>query len=357
MVAPYGALFGRRIRVTVGSQVVCDVNPNRPGNDDGEGDIGRSLDVEFVTESHAKPEPLKTELVIYGLNRQVRDIMSSQLEVARREAWQAYQTVLNNEVLVEFGEEQAAAEGLVTQGASIIIEAGYGLDFGILARAVILPDGLRHERTQSGWVTEITAQDGRLPWSNAFVSEPVAPGVTVTDYQKVLAINEQFVSGDIGSEEVIAQGLASLVQRKPFPGTANGQVLHGRTSDESKTIQESLGIRALWRDGKLLWVPAGIAEDPIAVVLQLTPEFEEQSAPGGLLSYQELPRGFLDVHCLLNYRLGAGKQVQVLDEFGVPVGSGLFRVEHASHRGTVASQDFYTDAILRPVSIPPANNN
>ena len=51
-----------------------------------------------------------------------------------------------------------------------------------------------------------------------------------------------------------------------------------------------------------------------------------------------------------------GRQVQVLTSTGAPFGLGLYRVEHSRHYGGGAVPDFYTDAVLRPVTVAPAQN-
>ena len=373
-----GLLYGRRIRVLVGSLVVCDLDPSASAAENE----ARNLDVEFSCESHAKIEPLKTQLTIYGLNRAIRQQLTAQNDEARRVASQRYQAIEVGDVLVEGVEDVAAASAsLVSQGATVQIFAGYGDDLGLIARAVILPDGLEHEYTRPGYVTKITAQDSRLPWSNAFVSEPVVPGVTLSDIDRVLEISAGYLSGDVGAGEVEAE-VPGLLERKVFPGYQNGAVLHGASRDQSAKVLESLGLRPFWSLGQLYYLPTDGTLFDEAVVLQLVgPESASLAAPstrrsvtgfggatpdtslyagtptpGGLLRYKELPRGYLDVHCLLNYRLTPGRQVQVKDETGAPVGMGLYRVEHAHHFGGGAISDYYTDAVLRPTTVAPAQN-
>jgi hypothetical protein len=374
-----GLLFGRRIRVTVGSIVVCDLDPSASEADNE----ARNLDVEFSCESHAKIEPLKTELTIYGLNREIRQLLTSQQDEARRTAWQKYQAIEVGDVLVEGVEDVAAAStSLVAQGATVLIEAGYGDDFGLIARAQILPDGLEHEYLRPGYVTRIMAQDTRLPWSNAFVSETVVPGVTLADLDRVLEISEGYLSGDLGAGEVETE-VPGLLERKVFPGYQNGAVLHGASRDQSAKVLESLGLRPFWSLGQLYYLPTdGTLFDEAVVLQEVGPEESSMSAPstrrnvtgfggatpdtslyagtpspGGLLRYKELPRGYLDVHCLLNYRLTPGRQVQVMAASGgAPIGMGLYRVEHAHHFGGGAIPDYYTDAVLRPVTVAPAQN-
>lgn len=374
-----GLLYGRRIRVRVGNLIVCDLDP---AASEGTNEA-RNLDVEFSCESHAKIEPLKTEIVVWGLNREIRQILTSQQDEARRTAWQRYQAVeIGDGLALDTPEAvQAAASTLVSQGATVILEAGYGDDFGTIARAQILPDGLSHDYTHPGWKTTIHAQDTRLPWSNAFVSEPIAPGVTMADLDRVLEISEGYLSGELGAGEVEAE-VPGLLERKQFPGYQNGAVLHGASRDQSAKVHETLGLRPFWSLGQLYYLPTDGTIFAEAVVLQeVGPEeigvagvsartvqgfgaatantslYAGVPTPGGLLRIKEMPRGYLDVHCLLNYRLIPGRQVQVLTASGAPYGLGLYRVEHSHHFGGGAISDFYTDAILRPTTVAPVANS
>lgn len=351
-------LFGRRIRVRVGGLVICDLDP-RVSEDLN---TQRNLDVQFSTQSHVKQEPLVTELTFYGLDTLHRKWLTANNDLARRIAWQNYQAVQVGDVLVDpenADQISEATASLVSQGATVIIEAGYDNDFGVIARAQILPDGLEHERLPGGgWVTRIRAQDSRLPWANAFVSEEIAPGVTLVDMNRALRISEQFLAGEIGTAEVAAE-IPGIVERLGYAGYENGRVLHGATRDENAALMETLGLQGPFLiNSEPVFLSSNTTIFGLAVVLQLPdPDIDGQVvAPGGLLSYKELPRGYLETTSLLNRRLVAGRQVQVLDELGVPVGGGLYRVDMASHVGSSFEPIYSSTCILRPVTIAPENN-
>lgn len=352
-------LFGRRIRVRVGSLVVCDLDPRVPESVNSQ----RNLDVQFSTQSHVKAEPLVTELTIYGLDKLTRDQLTANNDLARRTAWQNYQAVQVGEVLVDPDNADQISEvtaSLVAQGATVIIEAGYDNDFGTLARAQILPnDGLEHARQPGGgWITTIKAQDSRLPWANAFVSEEVAPGVALEDMNQALRVSEQFLAGEIGAAEVNAQ-IPGLVERLDNVGYENGRVLHGATRDENAALMQTLGLRGPFLiNAEPVFLSANTTIFGLAIVLQLPGDDIDGQviAPGGLLTYKLLPRGYLETMSLLNRRLVAGRQVRVLDELGVPIGGGLYRVDFAAHVGSSFEQNYYTNCILRPVTIAPENN-
>jgi hypothetical protein len=376
-------LFGRRIRVRVGSLVICDLDPRVPESVNSQ----RNLDVQFSTQSHVKAEPLVTELTIYGLDTLTRKQLTANNDLARRTAWQNYQAVQVGEVLVEpppepptpppslvvfdvfedFVASQTPAapaplpttEQLVSQGATVVVEAGYDNDIGPLARAQILPDGLEHARQPGGgWITTIKAQDSRLPWANAFVSEEIAPGVALEDMNQALRISEQYLAGEIGAAEVNAQ-IPGLIERLDGAGYENGRVLHGATRDENAALMQTLGVRGPFLiNGTPVFVSANTTIFGVAIVLQLPGDDIDGQviAPGGLLTYKELPRGFLETTSLLNHRLVAGRQVKVLDELGMPIGGGLYRVDFVQHAGSSFEQSFYSNCILRPVTVAPENN-
>jgi hypothetical protein len=351
-------LFGRRIRVRLGDRVICDFDPRVPESVNDQ----RNLDVQFSTQSHVKAEPLVTELTIYGLDKLTRDLLTANNDLARRIAWQSYQAVQVGDVLVDpenTDQVDQVTASLVSQGATVILEVGYDNDFGSLARAQILPDGLEHARQPGGgWVTTIKAQDSRLPWANAFVSEEVVPGVSLVDMNKALRISEQFLAGEIGASEVAA-AVPDLVERLDNAGYENGRVLHGATRDENAALMQTLGLRGPFLiNAEPVFVSANTTVFGLAVVLQLPGDDVDGQviAPGGLLTYKLLPRGYLETVSLLNRRLVAGRQVQVLDELGAPIGGGLYRVDFATHTGSSFEQNNYSNCILRPVTIAPENN-
>lgn len=347
----HGLLFGRRIRVTIGRQVVVDLDPSVPFDVNDE----RNLHVDFNVSTHAKPEPLVASVTVFNLNREVRSQLDNQQQRARHQASQQYQAVLTGDILVEPDEVASASESLVTQGATVRIEAGYQDDFGLIHVGVVLPDGFEDDPSTPGFVTSFQSQDTRLAWSNTFVSEEIAPGVTLVDYNKALRVAEQYKRGEIGGAEVEAQAPGLLERKLDVFGYENGKVLHGQSRDESSNLMNTLGLQAFLVDGKPYYLTKEATRYTEAVVLKLVPQDENAAAPGGLLTVKKQGR-FYAGRCLLNYRMSAGRQVRLLDDFDRPIGGGLFRVEHATHSGSSYSQTYYTDFVLRPVTVSPQNN-
>lgn len=345
-----GELFGRRIRVRVGNQIVCDLSPL----DTEDANNARNLDVDFTTEKHTKLEPLKTTLTIYGLSADVRDRMSAELDAANQVAWKIRRQIQAGAVEILEGQEQIALASLVVQGAEVQIDAGYGLDLGTLNTCTILPDGLKHSRDGDGWKTEITAQDNRFLWQDGFVSQTVAGGVSLYDYQAVIDASEAVLAGE-ESLAAFTAAFPNLTQIKDLPGHKNGFVLHGAAQENRRKLCEVLGLTPFFTEtGELIYLDATATR--IGLAVRLAPST-------GLLSLTPLGRGFYKSVSLLNHRLGPGRQVLLFDaldplapEVETPVGAGVYRVDHVTHSGSSYSEPYYSECILRPTAIQPAQN-
>lgn len=344
--------FGRRVRITVGNIVVTDVDPAAP-----EESVRRSLDCAFSTESHTKLEPLTTEVTIFGLNKETRDSLLAQQKAAASQSWSEYQKVLNSSILIEPESAVQVQQQLVFQGLQVRIEAGYEGDFGLIANATALPNGISHRYEGAGWVTTIKAQDGRYPWQNAFVSESVAPGVQLRDWDLITALSEGFLEGDIGGETIQSQ-TPELLVRKDFAGYANGGVLAGQGRDIHTEISNALGLTLFFDRGQRVYLSLNAVTQAEAVLLQAKGPAGDVPipSPGGLLEWEEQSRGYVTARCLLNYNLTAGRQVIMQDENAVPIGEGIFRVDHVRHAGSSFEASYYSEVLLRPTAIPQALN-
>lgn len=345
-------LFGRRVRISIGDMVVVDLDPRVSETINEQ----RNLHVDFTCSSHAKPEPLVCTVRVWGLSAATRRKMSALNDEARRIAWQRYQAVVVGDVLVEPEQVDETAATLVSQGSTVIVEAGYDDDMGIIHRGIVLPEGLKHERGEGHYVTTINSQDNRLAWKNAFVSEEVAPGVSLVDYNKALRISEQFLAGEVGGAEVEAQAPGLIERDLEVFGYENGKVTHGHTRDENEVLMDTLGLRPFLVNGAPFYLPIDAVLYDEAVVLQEVPEDITIPSQGGVLDRTELARGFQQVRCLLNHRLSAGRQVVLLDALGRPISTGRFRVEHAEHAGSTYSLNYYSVVTLRPTTILPQAN-
>ena len=349
---PRGLSFGRRIRVIVGNIVVADIDPSAPTESER-----RSLDVTFSTEAHTKLEPLATDVTIFGLNKQTRDALIAQQKAAASLAWQEYQKVLTGALLVLPEAAFQVQQQLIFEGLQVRIEAGYADDYGLIANAQAMPDGIAHEYTGAGWVTTIKAQDGRYPWQNGFVNEEVAPGVTLRAMDLITQLSEGFLNGTVSSE-VVEQKAPELLVRKDFAGYVNGGVLGGQTRDIRSEMTQALGLTAFFDRGQLVYLDlnAVTQDEAVLLVLKGPDRGIPMPTPGGLLSYKEQSRGFVTARTLLNHKLTAGRQVIMQDASGVPIGEGVFRVDHVRHAGSAIDSTYNSEVLLRPTATPRALN-
>lgn len=317
----------------------------------------RSLDCTFTTEAHTKLDPMPTEVTIYGLSKVVRDQLLQQQKQAASQSWQEYQKVLNRSLLIEPESAVQVQQQLSFQGLQVRIEAGYEGDFGLIANATTLPDGIKHRYDGNGFVTTIKAQDNRYPWQNGFVNESVAPGVTLRDMDLVNSLSQGFLEGDV-SAAVIQEKVPELLVRKDFAGYVNGGILSGQCRDVEAEIARTLGLTLFYDRGQKVYLDLNAVTQDEAVLLQ-----EKGPAgavptpsPGGLLEWEEQSRGYISARCLLNYKLTAGRQVILQDRFGDPIGVGVFRIDHVRHAGSAVEATYNSEVLLRPTAIPQALN-
>jgi hypothetical protein len=348
-----GELFGRRIRVTVGNSVLCDLRPDA----DQETNEGRNLDVEFTTEKHTKLEPQATSVTVWGLTRDDRLLLKTELDAANQIAWQTRRQVQAGQVDILEGQEQAALESLIVNGAEVKIEAGYGNDFGLLNVAQILPGGLKFSRDGPGWKVEISAQDTRFLWQNGFVSQTIAGGVSLYDYQAVIDASEAVQAGE-APLAAFTEAFPNLTQIKDIPGHKNGFVLHGQAQRNRRQLSEVLGLRPFLDEfGNLIYLNP--IQTRAGLAIRLAPS-------SGLLDAQEQDRGMYTAVSLLNYRIQPGRQVLLFEDspdspnpdipIEIPVGAGTFRVDYVKHSGASHNQSYYSEISLRPTTLSPAAN-
>ena len=337
----------------MGNQIVCDLSPF----DDQDTNDGRNLDVAFATEKHTKLEPMKSSLTIWGLSRDVRDRMSRDLDAANQVAWKLRREIQAGAIDILEGQAEIVLAQLVVQGAEVQIEAGYGDDIGTLVVASILPDGLKHERDGAGWRTEITAQDNRFLWQDGFVSQTVAGGVSLYDYQRVIDASTAVQSGE-ESLAAFTAAFPELTAIKDIPGHKNGFVLHGAAQRATQKLSDVLKLQPFVNErGEIMYLSPTATRSDVAV---------RHAPSSGVMSISALGRGNQKVVSLLNHRLGPGRQVLLFDDdpnspdpdrpIEIPVGGGVFRVDYVQHTCTSFELPFYSEVSLRPTTITPAQN-
>ena len=335
--------FGRTIRVIVHGVTLVDQRAS--GNED----IAPTLDCDFQVTRWVKPEPQPLTLTVYNLSEENRNRLTQQQERAAQIGWKRLQAVQSGAVLVLPGQEAAVQQSLVAETGRVEIFAGYGDDAGRLCSYQIMPqDGIKHEFTGVDWVTTIRAQDGRLPWQNAWVTQSMAPGILLRDVQRVLLASEELLEGTL-DEETFASAYPELLQYKPTPGYRNGYVLHGPTHEMNTDLLETLGLDAFYRDGTLQYTLKGAATWPDAVRL---------STANNVIAVPEaMERGFYRAKSLIDHRLEPGRQVQLFgDDDITPIGVGTFRIEEVVYTGSNYAQPFDATMILRPSGITASAN-
>ena len=337
--------LGRRIRISVHGEVVCDWLPF--GDEDRS---PNSLDCAFTVLQHAKPEPLTCELTIYNRSEAARAKMTAIQTRARELGWKATEALQSGSITVEPGGEAAAAAALAVSAGLVKIEVGYQFDSALISRTQILAmNGIKHSYNGQDWVTTIRSQDGRLPWQNAFVSQPVAPGVSLRDVNRVLEASQQFLEGTL-AEKAFTEQYPELLVHKSLPGAVNGMVLHGNTRDQNADILDTLGIEAFYLNGELIYTPKGAATFPDAVRL---------SRANNLLTAVPDDFGRYTATTLLDHKISPGRQVMLIDDDDVtPIGggTGIFRVDQVTHSGDNFGGSFTSVAVLRPSGIDGASN-
>lgn len=337
----------------MGNILVADIDPAVP-----EESAARSLDVAFTTEAHTKLAPMQTSATIIGLNREERARLTQQQKLAKQRAWAEYEKVFSGAIEVTEEEQILPLQKqLAYNGLQLKIEAGYQDDFAVIANAQTLPDGVKHDTTGVP-TTTLTAQDGRYPWQNGFVSEEMEAGVTYRDWALIEQLSEGVLTGQSTLDEVEA-AVPELVKRKQFGGYLNSRVLEGDSAARVKDLAATLGLTMYFDRGERVFLRADAVLQSEAVELRLVGKPSggvEQATPGGLLTYTEEDRGFLSVRCLLNHRLSPGRQVLAYDDTGKQIGGGVYRVDYVKHYGSTYGAEFYSDAVLRPTTIHRSRN-
>ena len=335
--------IGRSITILVHGITLVHQRP------EGDESIDPTLDCDFSVTRWVKPEPQPLELTLFNLSIENRDRLVQQQQRAAAIGWKKLQAVQSGAVLVLPGQEAATMQALVAKTGLVEIFAGYGDSALLLCRYQILPqDGIKHVYNGVDWVTTIRAQDGRLPWQNAWVSQSMVPGVLLRDVQKVLLASEELLEGTL-DEETFASAYPELLQYKPTPGYRNGYVLHGPVKDMKTDLLETLGLEAFYRDGTLQYTRKGAATWTDAVRLSMA---------NNLLGVPtEMERGFYTAQTLLDGRIEPGRQVKLVGRDDVsPIGVGTFRCDQVVHSGSNYGPSFYSTMILRPSSLVPSSN-
>lgn len=301
--------FGRSARVIVDDILVADIK---------NGDVEKSLAVNFDIVKNVSLEPNTTTVQVINLSQFNRDKLTRRIDEAKK---------------LSFDKRSEIKAG------TLKVSAGYEIP-ELISQTNILD--IKHEKNGSTWVTTIKAQDGRLAWSNAFVKETLdAGGADLSTVKSVLNAVAKIQEG-VESEQAFQQALPEYQVSKGTIGFRNGYVMFGPVREKYRDIFDALGINVWISDGRLVAAPRDLPLPGVAVVAQ--------EGKGLLRAVKEEDRNYT-ITTLLNPKLEPGRQVHLLDKKGKPIGVGVYRVNHSQWIGATMENEWVTTAELRPTAL------
>ena len=308
-------LWGRRVRVTLddgdSGVLIADHYPDR---DDG-------LHVSVETELTLTLTPQPCRVTVWGLSAERRALLTAKQKTALNTAWLTRKTRNIGRIRVEAGRLGA---------------------FGVTFVGVLMK--IEHARDGADWRTTITAQDGRLEWANARVTESIAPGVDLADFEAVLRASEETLLGKEPFEAFSGQ-FAGLLEQKSLGGYEQGFALMGSSIEENQRLCDALHLEPFWSMGRFIYVPRGRSTSDPAVRL-----VRDRT----LWSDSEGERGYHTVTAPMDHRHAPGRQVQLREEDGRTIGTAAYRIE-AVRRAFSTWDNSWDDALsLRPTTPLPA---
>ncbi len=302
--------WGRRLLVELDGVIVCDYDDSR-----GAGALA-GLDCSFAVTKHTRLEAQPATVTVYGLNKETRDALDRRRDEALDTAYRT---------------RSARRMGRVR------VTAGRPTANGLLADHEVMD--VRHHRDGADWRTEITAEDGRIQWRSAFVSESASGNVDLSTIEQVIAAAVPVLEGK-SPPDVFQAAFPELLSRTGVGGYEQGFVMFGPSIDQNQDLLSLLGLRAFWNNGQLTYVRA---DQP------LLDEALELVEGATVLDAQSESRGFVRITCLLDHRIEPGRQVVLLREDGTPYGGApTYRVEQVEHTGSVWATEWHSVAVLRP---------
>lgn len=307
--------WGRRVRVTLddgeSGVLVADHFPDR--------DEGLHVSVECELNTTLAPQPCRLD--VWGLSAERRTLLTAKQRQAMNTAWETR---------------------TVRRIGRLRIEAGRVGAFGVTFTGMIMR--IEHQRDGADWRTTITAQDGRLEWANARVQETIVPGIELADFERTLRASEQALLGKEPFEAFAAQ-FAGIAEVKSATGYEQGFALMGNSIETNVRLCDALHLEPFWTNGRFIYVPRGRSTRDPAV----------QLVRGATLRHEaEVERGYRNALALLDHRLMPGRQVQLVEEDGAPIGARAYRVESIRRRFSTWDAAWEDQLALRPTTpLPP----
>lgn len=307
--------WGRRVRITLddgdSGVLVADHYPDR--------DDGLHVSVETDLTLTLTPQPCR--VTVWGLSSERRALLTAKQRTALNTAWVTRKTRNIGRIRVEAG--RLGAFGTCFVGVLMKVE---------------------HARDGADWRTTITAQDGRIEWANARVSESVAPGVDLADFEAVLRASEETLLGKEPFAAFAGQ-FEGLLQKKSVGGYEQGFALMGNSIEQNQRLADALHLEPFWAFGRWIYVPRGRSTSDPAVRL-----VRDRT----LWSDSEGERGYRTVTAPLDHRHMPGRQVQLREEDGRDIGAAAYRIESVRRVFSTWDQSWNDAMALRPTTPLPA---
>ncbi len=307
--------WGRRVRVTLddgeAGVLIADHYPDR---DDG-------LHVSAEIELNTVLTPQTCKIDVWGLSEERRTLLTTKQRQALNTAWATRKARRIGRLRVEAG--RVGAFGVVFTGMILRIEHN--------------PDG-------ADWRTTITAQDGMIEWANARVSESIAPGVDLADFEAVLRASEEALLGKEPFEAFAGQ-FKGLLEQKSLGGHEQGFALLGNSIEQNQRLCDALHMEAFWVHGRFIYVPRGRStRDPAILFVR----------GETLLHEAELERGYRNAVTLLDHRTHPGRQILLAEDDGRPIGARAHRADHVKRIFSTWDAAWHDHLSLRPTTpLPP----
>ena len=307
--------YGRTIKVTLaqpglGVFTITDWQGGKAGPS--------SFDCDITINRHTRPEPQQASITVRGLSRETRSKILA---------------------LHKAAESQAFKTRRVLKSGQVSIYAGYKDDAGLLFVGELAPDGVKVQPGDPQPSLLLRALDGRIAWEGRFVKKSVGPGIDLRTIQGVLKAAGDYMSGKTAGQ-AFEEEFPELIKRREGPAAHEGGfVLFGKSQKVNRDLCRDLGIQPFFLDGELIYLArdAVLLDEAVTLVRGDT-----------LLSVEELPLGRYQAVSLLDHRFRPGRQVNLREASGKPIGAGTFRLDEATISASAGGDAFHAVLSLRP---------
>lgn len=272
----------------------------------------------FTVNWHSKPEPQRATIEIQGLAKSVRDLVVS---------------------LHEEAEAQSLRDRRLIGSGKVSIVAGYKDDTGLLYVGDLAPDGVKIRPGNPQPVLTLAALDGRIAWEERYVRKSFGAGVDVRTISGVLAAAGDFMAGK-SVDEAFEEQFPELTKRTDGPAAFEGGfVLFGKSQKANRNLCRDLRIQPFFVDGEMIYISQDttLLGEAITLIRGVN-----------LLSAEPIGLGRYSVRALLDHRFRPGRQINLRELDGKPIGAGTFRMDEGQTMGGMEGGPFNSTLTLRP---------